>query len=110
MIPLNTKVKVVDDVGKTNSFFLGKIGIVIDYKPNKFRPENTVPIVQLDNGEIISGWSLWYEIQTPLTWKEVYPKFSHQQIKELLIDSFGEKEAKFHTLDEIPFCKLINKS
>lgn len=61
MIPLNTNVKVVDDVGKADSKFIGKVGKVIAYKPNKFRPDCTIPVVQLEDGQIISGVTLWYE-------------------------------------------------
>lgn len=62
-IPLETRVKIVDDVGKANSNFLGKYGVVIGYKPNKFREGGTVPVVRLDGGQVVSGWGLWYEVQ-----------------------------------------------
>ena len=44
-----------------------------------------------------------------LTVQEVYDKLSSQQIKELLVETFGEKNAKYYTLDEVPFYKLMNK-
>jgi hypothetical protein len=44
-----------------------------------------------------------------LTLLEVYNKLTHQQIIELMTESFGEKNRKYHTLDEIPLYKLINK-
>jgi hypothetical protein len=109
-IPLGTRVKVVDDVGKTNSLFFGKLGTVIGYKSNKYRKSGTVPIVQLEDNQVVSGWGLWYEVIKPLTWRDVYPKLSVQQIKELLIESFGERNAKFHTLDEIPLKNLGRKN
>ena len=40
---------------------------------------------------------------------EVYSKLARPQIQELLRESFGETNAKYHTLDEIPLCKLIAK-
>jgi hypothetical protein len=60
MIPLETKVEIVDDVGKEKSTLLCQQGKVIGYKWNKFREVKNLPIVQLDNGNIVSGWSLWY--------------------------------------------------
>lgn len=62
MIPIGTKVKVVEDVEKSISIFLGKEGKVIGYKWNKFREEKNLPVVQFENGQVISGWSLWYEV------------------------------------------------
>jgi hypothetical protein len=44
-----------------------------------------------------------------LNLKEVYHKLSHQQIKELLAENFGEINSRYHTLDEIPFYKLLKK-
>jgi hypothetical protein len=44
-----------------------------------------------------------------LTLKEVYAKLTPELIKELLVEAFGEKNACFHTLDEIQFNKLIAK-
>ena len=40
---------------------------------------------------------------------EVLKELSHQQTKELLVESFGEENSRYHTLDEIPLYKLINK-
>jgi hypothetical protein len=66
MIPLETRVEIVDDVGKENSALIGQQGKVIGYKWNKFREEKNLPLVQLNNGKIVSGWSLWY---SPLSTK-----------------------------------------
>ena len=60
MITLGSKVEIVDDVGKENSRLIGQQGKVIGYKWNKIREEKNLPKVQLDNGEIVGGWSLWY--------------------------------------------------
>jgi hypothetical protein len=56
MIPLQTRVKIVDDAGRANSNLLGKEGVVVGYKPNKYRENSTIPIVKLDSGETVSGW------------------------------------------------------
>jgi hypothetical protein len=44
------------------------------------------------------------------TYREILEKLSHIQIQELLIENFGETHARYHTLDEIPFYKLIKKA
>ena len=48
-----------------------------------------------------------------VTWQptelEVLSKLSHRQLQELLLASFGEKNAKYHTLDEIPLYILQRK-
>lgn len=44
-----------------------------------------------------------------LTLLEVYNKLTQKQIIELMTENFGERNAKYHTLDEIPFYKLTNK-
>jgi hypothetical protein len=44
-----------------------------------------------------------------LTLLEVYNKLTHLQIIELMTETFGEKDSKYHTLDEIPFYKLLKK-
>ena len=101
------KVKIVDDVGKVKSNFVGKEGVIIGYKPNKFREGGAIPIFRLDDGQEISGWGLFYE---PLpTYREVLSMLSHQQTQELLKENFGEINARYHTLDEIPFYKLTQK-
>lgn len=62
LIPVNTRVKIVDDVDKVNSLLIGREGIVIGYKWNRNREERNLPVVQLDSGQIVSGLSLWYKI------------------------------------------------
>jgi hypothetical protein len=62
-ILIGVRVKIVDDVGKTNSNFVGKQGIVIGYKPNKFREGGFIPVVELDSGQVVSGWPLWFEVE-----------------------------------------------
>jgi hypothetical protein len=44
-----------------------------------------------------------------LTLLEVYNKLTRIQIIELMTETFGEKDYKYHTLDEIPFYKLLKK-
>lgn len=60
MMPIGTRVKIVDDVDKPHSLLIGKEGKIVGFKWNKFRLENNLPIVQLDSGQTVSGWSLWY--------------------------------------------------
>ena len=45
--------------------------------------------------------------QKTIDYKDAIGKLSQLQIKELLNESFGEKEAKYHTLDEIPLLKIL---
>lgn len=54
------RVVIIDDVGKANSELIGKEGTIIDFKWNKFREEKNLPVVKLDNSQVVSGWSLWY--------------------------------------------------
>jgi hypothetical protein len=61
-IPIGTNVKIVDDVDKPNSQLLGLTGTVTGHKQNKFREGGFIPVVQLEDGRTISGWSLWYAI------------------------------------------------
>jgi hypothetical protein len=44
-----------------------------------------------------------------LTYHEVLKCITHQKCKEALIENFGSVNAKYHTLDEIPLYKLIEK-
>ncbi len=69
-IPIGTRVTIVDDIGKVNSNLIGKSGTVINYKPNKFREGGFIPIVKLDDGSIISGWSLWYSLDSSIKKEE----------------------------------------
>lgn len=62
MITTQCKVKIVDNVGKPNSELIGKVGVVTGFKWNKVRQENNLPIVQLEDGSTVSGWSLWFEV------------------------------------------------
>lgn len=41
--------------------------------------------------------------------KEVLKELSTTQVKELMTKNFGEENSRYHTLDEIPFQKLIDK-
>jgi hypothetical protein len=106
MIPVGVPVKIIDDVDKPKSKMLGKMGVIVGYKWNRYREEQNLPVVKLDDGTIFSGWSLWYE---PQTYPDMLKKLSHQQVKELLVENFGETNAKYHTLDEISLQKLITK-
>ncbi len=63
-LSIGTKVKVVDDVERANSFLIGQCGVVIGYKWNRVREENNLPVVRLESGKVVSGWGLWYEVQT----------------------------------------------
>jgi hypothetical protein len=45
-----------------------------------------------------------------LTLTEVFKFMSYSQIKKLMINTFGEKHYKYHTVDEIPFFKLLENS
>ena len=54
------KLTIVDDVGKANSGLIGQSCKVIGFKWNKLRGENNLPVVELENGQIVSGWGLWY--------------------------------------------------
>ncbi len=40
---------------------------------------------------------------------DILCELTHIQIQELLIESFGEKNKKFHTLDEISLNRLLTK-
>jgi hypothetical protein len=40
---------------------------------------------------------------------QVIAELTHKQIKEIMLESFGPRNAIYHTLDEVPFQKLINK-
>lgn len=40
---------------------------------------------------------------------EVLKELSTIQVKELMIENFGVENSRYHTLDEIPFYKLLNK-
>jgi hypothetical protein len=62
LIPIGTKVTIVDDVGKDISFLLGKQGTVTGYKWNRIREERNLPVVQLDDGAVVGGWGLWFEV------------------------------------------------
>jgi hypothetical protein len=63
MMANGTRVKIVDDVGKETSTLIGKCGVVIDHKWNRIREEKNQPIVKLDDGSVVSGWGLFYEVQ-----------------------------------------------
>lgn len=62
MIATGCKVKIVDDVGKSDSALIGKVGVVTSFKWNKFRQENNLPVVLLEDGSTVCGWSLWFEV------------------------------------------------
>jgi hypothetical protein len=57
-----TRVKIVDDVGKDNSPLIGKRGAVVDHKWNRVRQEKNQPVVQLDDGSVVSSWGLFYTV------------------------------------------------
>lgn len=40
---------------------------------------------------------------------EVLKELSTQQVSNLLVENFGKENSRYHTLDEIPFYKLIAK-
>jgi hypothetical protein len=61
-LDIGTRVRVVDEVEKPISQLIGKCGVIIGFKWNRYREERNLPVVKLDEGTIISGWSLWYEI------------------------------------------------
>ncbi len=42
-------------------------------------------------------------------YRTVLSKLTTQQIRDLLVENFGESHAKYHTLDEIQLSKLIAK-
>jgi hypothetical protein len=42
-----------------------------------------------------------------LTLQEVYKLLPYEQLKKLMIKTFGEKDYKYHTCDEIPFFRLL---
>ena len=44
-----------------------------------------------------------------MIYREVLQELSYQQIRELLKENFGEENARYHTLDEIPLERLITK-
>lgn len=37
---------------------------------------------------------------------EVLKELQHEQVKELMVESFGTENSRYHTLDEIPLYKL----
>lgn len=43
------------------------------------------------------------------TYHNVLQMLTHQQIHELLVETFGGSRAKYYTLDEIPLNKLLAK-
>jgi ribosomal protein L21E len=59
------RVKVVaDDMADEKGFqskYVGKLGTVIGFKPNKFQPDWTIPEVKLDDGTVICNRNIWYE-------------------------------------------------
>jgi hypothetical protein len=48
-------------------------------------------------------------IEKKMILREVLTELSTAKVKELMIENFGKENARYHTLDEIPFFKLIAK-
>lgn len=48
-------------------------------------------------------------VKWELTLLEVYNKLTHRQVIELMTENFGEENRRYHTLDEIPYYKLLKK-
>jgi hypothetical protein len=40
---------------------------------------------------------------------DVLAELSTAQVRDLMVENFGEENSRYHTLDEIPFYKLIAK-
>jgi predicted RNA-binding Zn-ribbon protein involved in translation (DUF1610 family) len=40
---------------------------------------------------------------------DIYKELTHKQTQELLKENFGTENSRYHTLDEIPLCRLLEK-
>lgn len=44
-----------------------------------------------------------------MKYADVLKELTTKQVKELIVENFGEENSRYHTLDEIPLYKLIAK-